>query len=296
MPVLSLEPAPGLCAYRQVDNMRPKSESLEPGLIIRLLVLLFVKARDQKYLRRLWKPSPGLMSVFNVCIKVKPFASLAEAHAMQFVARNTSVPVPKVYYAFVHKDSTYAVMSKIEGQMAHEGWQKRTPQSKAKILDRLRRMVAEYRSVPPPEGTGVGGVDGGPFCDCRLPTTLIWGPFATARDFHEALAGDIDIDADYAKEPSDASELFDFYRRSDSHVVLTHGDLSSLNILVKGDDVVGIIDWETAGWFPPYWEYACAKNVNPYNVFWADEVDSFLEPMPYELRMESIRQRCFGAF
>ena len=33
----------------------------------------------------------------------------------------------------------------------------------------------------------LGGVGGGPFCDCRLPFKLLWGPFATTRDFHEAL-------------------------------------------------------------------------------------------------------------
>lgn len=39
-----------------------------------------------------------------------------------------------------------------------------------------------------------------------------------------------------------------------SPIVFTHGDLSSLNILARVDDIVGIIDWETAGWYPSYWE------------------------------------------
>lgn len=30
----------------------------------------------------------------------------------------------------------------------------------------------------------------------------------------------------------------------------THGDLRSLNILACGDSIVGIVDWETAGWYP----------------------------------------------
>jgi len=29
--------------------------------------------------------------------------------------------------------------------------------------------------------------------------------------------------------------------------VLTHGDLSSFNILLRDDEVVGIIDWEITG-------------------------------------------------
>jgi len=90
-----------------------------------------------------------------------------------------------------------------------------------------------------------------------------------------------------------------FYREAseadDVPLVLTHGDLSSLNIMVQGDTVVGIVDWETAGWFPKHWEYTCAKYVNPYNPFWADPIDDFLEPMPRELEMENIRRKYFGA-
>lgn len=235
------------------------------------------------------------MSVFNMCIKVKPYASLAEANAMRFVARHTSVPVPKVYCAFIHKGKTYTVMRKVKGKMAWHGWLNRTEESKSTILAQLRRIVTELRAVPPPEGTSVGGVDGGPFYDCRLPSSALRGPYATTRDFHEALANGANLDVEYAKLPGDVHELFEFYRQSGNELVLTHGDLSSLNILVEGDEVMGILDWETGGWFPPYWEYTCAKNVNPQNIFWAEEVDKFLEPLPYELKMEKIRQKYFGA-
>jgi len=77
-------------------------------------------------------------------------------------------------------------------------------------------------------------------------------------------------------------------------LVFTHGDLSSLNILASGDDIVGIVDWETAGWYPAYWEYTTAWHVNPQNEFWRDEVDKFLQPMPEELAMEKIRRKYFG--
>ena len=40
-----------------------------------------------------------------------------------------------------------------------------------------------------------------------------------------------------------------------SPIVFTHGDLSSFNIVARVDGIVGIIDWETAGWYPSYWEY-----------------------------------------
>ncbi|UZP40971.1 hypothetical protein NXS19_008787 [Fusarium pseudograminearum] len=192
---------------------------------------------------------------------------------MQFVANHTPIPVPKVHYAFIHKGTSYIVMQHIKGQTAANGWTSRSDESKERILEQLRGMITELRSVTPPK--------------------LYWGPYASVREFHEALVNNIPWDADYTKYP-DLIELFDFYRQAENKLVLTHGDLSSLNILVRGDRVVGIIDWETAGWFPKYWEYTTAKCVNPNNLFWADVVDQFVTPMPDEWKMDFIRRRYFG--
>jgi aminoglycoside phosphotransferase (APT) family kinase protein len=76
--------------------------------------------------------------------------------------------------------------------------------------------------------------------------------------------------------------------------VFTHGDLSSLNILVRRDDILGLVDWETAGWYPPYWEYTSACQVNLRNTFWARYIGSFLEPWPEALKMEKTRQQWWG--
>ena len=41
--------------------------------------------------------------------------------------------------------------------------------------------------------------------------------------------------------------------------VFTHGDIAPRNILVSNDlekTVLGIVGWESAGWYPAYWEYA----------------------------------------
>ncbi|TQV94306.1 hypothetical protein V2A60_002660 [Cordyceps javanica] len=269
-----------------------------PGRAVRTLVLLVVKIRYHKFLRWFWRKQSGLFHIFNMCIKTKPDDNLAEAYAMRFVASHTSIPVPKVYYAFTYKGASYIVMRHIKGQMAGHRWLSRTEESKTRILDQLRRMITELRSVPPPTGTGVSSIDGGPFYDCRLPSRLYWGPYATVREFHEALIDGMSLDTEYTLAPdlADLSELFKFYRQSGNELVLTHGDLSSLNILVQGDAVIGIVDWETAGWFPVYWEYTCAKYVNPQNPFWADPVDQFLAPMPEELTMEAIRRKHFGDF
>jgi thiamine kinase-like enzyme len=187
-------------------------------------------------------------------------------------------------------------MERIDGQPAALGWVWRSEASKARILDQLKDITQQLKNVTPPNGHGVTNIVGGPIYDCRLPNRSLWGPFNTTDDFHKELRNGIDLEVDTSHIASELPELFAFHKQYVPKTALTHGDLSSLNILVKGDDVVGIIDWETAGWFPSYWEYACAWNVNPYNEFWQQEVDKFLTPMPYELRMECIRRKYFGDF
>lgn len=278
----------------------------DAGLLARWLTLLVCRANRHWPLKRQSR-RVGIPTFFNLCIKVYPFPNIAEAHAMQFVAKHTSIPVPKVHCAFIHKRVTYIVMDRIEGHQARYRWPERSPESKMKILEQLRRIVAELRSIPPSKGPmKIGNVDGGPLIDPRLPSNGNIenggiGPFATKRAFHDALVFNANHDGgDLSNLSADLGELLRFYRRDgvdepirDGDLVFTHGDLSSLNILVRGDEVVGIVDWETAGWFPAYWEYVCAKHVNPYNTFWKDEVDHFITPMPLELEMDTIRLNHF---
>ncbi|KAL4899898.1 hypothetical protein BDW74DRAFT_171162 [Aspergillus multicolor] len=42
-------------------------------------------------------------------------------------------------------------------------------------------------------------------------------------------------------------------------VTFTHGDLTNVNIMVDNEFVTGIIDWETAGYFPVWWKYVCTS-------------------------------------
>ncbi|OJJ31905.1 hypothetical protein ASPWEDRAFT_43931 [Aspergillus wentii DTO 134E9] len=51
------------------------------------------------------------------------------------------------------------------------------------------------------------------------------------------------------------------------HAVFAHGDIAPRNIMVdENGNIIGIIDWEYAGWYPDYWEYA--QIMRP--AFWGD--------------------------
>ncbi|KAF2208991.1 hypothetical protein CERZMDRAFT_100978 [Cercospora zeae-maydis SCOH1-5] len=270
-----------------------RGTSLWQGQLIAVLVSIL----NNKYVGRCFKSSGNVIFVSSrLCIKSKAGTSVSEASAMNFVRQNTSIPVPKVYFACEYKGRAYIVMQKMKGASLANTWDSRSEDSKQRVIQQLTTIVNDLRRIPVPTGIGVCNVDYGPIFDPRLPRKRHWGPFRTIRDFHLALLDGHDFTGCSSESYPQLQELASFYNWPWEQPVFTHGDLSSLNILCQGDEVVGIIDWETAGWLPPYWEYVTAWNVNPQNAFWQKEVDRFLEPLPYARQMDLIRRRYFGLF
>ncbi|RMZ90941.1 hypothetical protein DV736_g1833, partial [Chaetothyriales sp. CBS 134916] len=266
-----------------------ESQAVNDTVLNRLLVLVAIK-----FLKH-WRPRRGCVLLLSKgwCVKYGQLVSLSEAASMRFIAEHTSVPVPRVICAFTRHGITYIVMERIDGEIIGKGWLNRSAESQSKILSQVKQMIKEIRAIPPPPGQGVANVDGGPVYDGRLPgPSQYFGPFRNIEEFHRKLRTGMDYNP--GNDPK-LNELVDLHGGS-WPLVFTHGDLSSLNILARGDKVVGIVDWETAGWFPAYWEYTTACQVNPQNSFWRAEIDRFLDPYLKELLMESIRQQLFGNF
>ena len=216
---------------------------------------------------------------------------------MQFVAQNTSIRVPKVYCAFKRKEITYIVMENLGGEILGQLWVSQSQESKTRLLGQLKELIAELRRIPAPEHGKVASVDGGELFDDRLPHKNgrrgCLGPFENIGEFHRHLRDGKEEHPDHWPA---INQMIAAQNAGSWPIVLTHGDLSSSNILVHGDDVVGIVDWETAGWWPSYWEYTSASIVAPSDEFWREEIDKFLEPYPDELAMERIRLQHFGDY
>jgi len=233
-----------------------------------------------------------LMLTKDLCVKYGARLDMTEAETMIYVAKNTRIPVPKVYFAFTHKGCTYILMERIRGEMVAKGWVNRPQSSRARILENLKKTVFELRTLKT-QSSAIASVTGGILYDGRLPgKTERFGPFKNAQNFHDHLRQGIHTHGCNG----DVNRLIDLHRQDWGGPNFTHGDLSSLNVLVRGDDVVGIVDWVTAGWYPSYWEYTNACQVNPQNSFWRKEIEHFLEPMPEALEMERLRQKYFGDF
>jgi aminoglycoside phosphotransferase len=265
---------------------------------LQVLTLAIAKLATQRHIGKLFTRSGGTILYLDLCIKFGDAVTLSEANTLQFIAKHTSIPIPKVHHAFTHHGKSYILMERVRGETIATRWPTLSEASKLSIFNQLKEIIKELRSVPYQTG-GISNLDGGPIHDFRLQNSS-WGPFRTVTDFHLSLRNNVTLQSFEssktlnADEISDLKRLIAFHEREPRAPVLTHGDLSSLNILIRNDVVVGIVDWDTAGWLPYYWEYTMAWHANPQNYFWREEVHRFLDTYEEELYMEKIRRTYFG--
>lgn len=140
---------------------------------------------------------------------------------------------------------------------------------------------------------------GGSLRDSRIPKSKPrFGPFDTIQGFHCWLRDDLKLEEVMNQpETQDLKDIKDMIDMQDGpwpRTVFTHGDLNPFNIIVRDDRVVGIIDWEFAGWYPNYWEYTSAWCGNVVRPTWQEMLPKFLDTFPEELKMEVARQTHWG--
>ena len=213
---------------------------------------------------------------------------LAEAAAMDLVRCKTSIPVPTVYNAYVDEtDSEIGtiVMEFIEGNVLRDVWEDMNSRQKESIISQLKGFMEELRAI---KGSFIGSVDG-TSCEDQLFTEPSggYGPYATESEFHEGIVQAMQ----HAQKNVFVDMVSDMVRAMPPHqIVLTHSDLAPRNILVRGDVVVGILDWELAGFYPEYWEYVKALYRPKWESAWIQDraVDAILKP--YHLEHAVMRQ------
>ncbi|KZT01453.1 uncharacterized protein LAESUDRAFT_731157 [Laetiporus sulphureus 93-53] len=116
------------------------------------------------------------------------------------------------------------------------------------IADQLSVILNEMRSF---KSTVLGSLSGGPYNNRFMPYP--WNPSRPFSSVEEYLQHNRGMFLEFCGLEY-VNDLFSCFP-TDSSVYLTHGDLLPRNILVCGSTITAIIDWETAGFYPEFWEY-----------------------------------------
>ncbi|KAI2034111.1 hypothetical protein LOZ47_005199 [Ophidiomyces ophidiicola] len=165
------------------------------------------------------------------------------------------------------------------------------------VLIRNKFVVKYGRTLIHVENEGGGPIEHQYFWTLDKDPAIV-GPFKTENDLNLALAKH---SRQNWEENARYPWLADFYERNlhralkDHESVFTHADLQRKNILVEkridtvsGEEhyvVSALVDWQTAGWYPSYWEYAgtfcCLQWVDD----WPESLEKILDPCPLEAAM-----------
>ncbi|KAJ3823775.1 kinase-like protein [Lentinula raphanica] len=221
-------------------------------MIVAVLIRAYLK------IRRLFHADPYAGRIkdlpFGLILKMGSSSTAAEATTVEFIRSNTTIPVPRVVASDRAFGRTYMIMQEVEGRDLQYMWPNLDVDQRAKVVDQLRSYVAQLRLLSPSLSRGhqagaVCGLHYTPTRNSRIASARPTPPFPNEGAFNDFL---ISVAAPYMDEtnlPGIRARM-----RDDHRICFTHGDLAPRNIMVKGDEVTAIIDWEEAGWYPEHWE------------------------------------------
>jgi len=222
---------------------------------------------------------------------------------MVFVGQCTKSPrvrMPQVYAVYSDQDTgvnyivNYIVMEIIVGDTLALRWGSLSTDQKEKLCTELRDFCYQLRNIPSLGyfgSLGKRGLEDPIFwTGNEIQLGLIDGPLGTEDELNNAITEKYL----YKDLPSHKAE---FYRRAFPVVlknylpVFTHSDLQRMNIMVQKWSTTGcveeaedgysliIIDWESSGWYPSYWEFATVMfSCGRWDDDWAVWVLKILDP------------------
>ncbi|KAI9677356.1 MAG: hypothetical protein M1822_008163 [Bathelium mastoideum] len=226
-----------------------------------------------------------------------------EAETTLFLQLSTKIAVPTVYAFFQVPEpgdpdlkKGYFIMERINGKTLVSEWPDMDETAKKAVVVRLQSIFKELRALESPGGyCSVGHnalTDAFSALQPLQPPFSGAGPFESEADFNEAMTKTRDRTDQVKPIAKFFSWAFSTVLRNHPPV-FSHGDVQKKNIMVRtsvdsshnGDEQKGslpdivLIDWESAGWYPSYWEFLVALFAREgWDDDWAYWIEEFLDP------------------
>ncbi|KAI2472293.1 kinase-like domain-containing protein [Annulohypoxylon bovei var. microspora] len=182
-------------------------------------------------------------------------AGTDEYTALQYLeAHLPSFPAPRPHGMIELGHFHLMFMTYIPGLDLEKAWPQLSLAQKQDISSQLDALFSELRSLPCPEDSPLGGVQGEPCKDARRGIRVASTPITSVKEFEDFV-----FSGSRFATPVYVEFLRGLCPPSPNKSVFTHGDVRPANIVVNSDDsgkwqVTGIIDWERSGFYPEYWE------------------------------------------
>ncbi|RAH39608.1 kinase-like protein [Aspergillus brunneoviolaceus CBS 621.78] len=177
-------------------------------------------------------------------------------------ARKAGLPVPKVICYGEHADSPHApvsiLMTRVSGKELGQVYNTLSDEEKEAVFRQLDHYLTK---------STICSIVGTPIRSIRVPNHLVC-LFKSEQEFNDYLmgpawSGGFPSESAYREAINQAKKMELPHR-----VVFKHGDLQHHNIIIYKERITGFLDWESAGWYPKYWEFTTALRFTPEDFWW----------------------------
>lgn len=185
---------------------------------------------------------------------VQTHCESTEYQALRMIDKHTSIPAYRVINVYNRPEGKVVEYEGVPGKNLEKHWTDLSLEKKRRIVADMSRFVEQLRKVAAPKHFVIGDSTMGAALDTRFGPGKV-GPFYSLDSFHDFLRR-----GHSPKEFVDVKvvEVHEERPKSEKPYVLkfTHSNLKPSNVLVdESGRVCAIIGWESAGWYPEYWEY-----------------------------------------
>ncbi|KAK0466158.1 kinase-like domain-containing protein [Desarmillaria tabescens] len=196
---------------------------------------------------------------------------MREARAMEHVRQLTTIPIPRVHWAFVRDSRCYIVMDRVKGQTLRV-----SKISDPATLRNIAQSINSYQRQLETLGTSrqsLGSWPEGPYRNSyfkpALQETMLGieepGDFQSVVDFHNYWHVRLGHGA-VLLPPEDS------LNGPAADIVLMHADLNDQNIMVDNGIITAILDWETFGWYPRFWDSLLLRSGAVWSRPWSEVI------------------------
>ncbi|KAF2677762.1 hypothetical protein K458DRAFT_349534 [Lentithecium fluviatile CBS 122367] len=229
---------------------------------------------------------------FGLVLKWSDGTRLEEV-AATLIARSAGFPVPKIVSYGEHPDAPHApvsiLMTRIPGKdLGDPGlYEGMTDDERESIFAELQCILQIMRKWFHPWGKEqICSVLGTAVRSVRIPSHAV-EPCESESEFNDHLFSSISSHSFETREMFEETvEIAARLRKMRHPIVFTHGDLKHHNIMVLDGHISGFLDWESAGWYPDYWEFTTPLRFGPRD-FWWNELVWRLGGEKYAAELES---------
>jgi hypothetical protein len=210
---------------------------------------------------------------FGLVLKWSDGTRLEEV-AATMLARSAGFPVPKIISSGEHANTPHApvsiLMTRVPGKDLGETgmYERMTDGERESIFTELHCMLQVMRKWEHPLGGQICSVFGTAIRSVRVPGHAV-GPCGSESEFNDHLFSSVSGHGFGSREDFEETRKTAERLRDMRHaVVFTHGDLKNHNVMVLDGHVSGLLDWESTGWYPDYWEFTTPLRFGPRDFWW----------------------------